>query len=79
MVKDEVVDVLFVVTNYKTDTTIPRAFCQRVPPDGMALLNEAIESGLIRAYRVERTTGGAEYVAAVVTRSPYGFVRMELM
>lgn len=79
MVKDEIVDVLFVVKPYRADLTIPRAFVLRVPPDGMTELNNAIDTGLIRSYRVMRKTSGAEYVAAVVTRSPYGFIQMELM
>lgn len=79
MVKDEIVDVLFVVSPYKPEFTIPRAFVLRVPPDGMTELNAAIETGLIRSYRVMRKTSGAEYVAAVVTRSLYGFIQMELM
>lgn len=79
MVANEIVDVLFVVTPYDASMTIPRAFTLRVPPDGMAELNNAIETGLIRAYRVERTNGGAEYVAAVVRRSPYGFIQMEIL
>lgn len=79
MVANEIVDVLFVVSPYDASMTIPRAFVLRVPPDGMAELDRAIETGLIRAYRVERTTGGAEYVAAVVRRSPYGFIQMEIV
>lgn len=79
MVTSEVVDVLFVVTPYDDSMTIPRAFILRVPPDGMAELDHAIDTGLIRAYRVERTNGGAEYVAATVKRSPYGFIQMDLV
>lgn len=77
MVATEIVDVLFVVKPYADDMTIPRAFKLRVPPDGMAVLNSAIETGKVRAYRIERMDGGAEYIAAVATRSPYGFVQLE--
>ena len=77
MVTTEIVDVLFVISPYDDDMTVPRAFKMRVPPDGMTTLNKAIESGKVRAYRIERMTGGAEYIAAVATRSPYGFVQLE--
>lgn len=77
MVATETVEVLFVVKPYTEDTPIPRAFVLRVPPDGMTILNAAIESGQIRAYKVVQKNGVAAYAAAVVTRSPYGFIQFE--
>jgi hypothetical protein len=77
MVTTEIVDVLFVISPYADDMTVPRAFVLRIPPDGMTELNEAIETGLIRKYRVPRIDSGAEYVAAAATRSRYGFIQLE--